>query len=191
MYDVHFLCAMMMLKHNHTEPVYVTSMLDKTKQYNVNADIKCCEKESKFTFFAEDIYTDDIAKFITEYDNFVKTKQSNFFFTSNIVNMAKIFKCYYKKCYNEYFEKDIQIKTNISNDFDLEKIYENFMKTKDMLCKLLCDAYLSCTYKDVITIYHSYLDFYLNSFGCVNSFKIYTESSIIGKEVNDCISFIN
>ena len=36
------------------------------------------------------------------------------------------------------------------------------MEKKDILCKLLCDTYLSCTYTDVIKLYHSYLDFYLD-----------------------------
>ena len=40
-YDIHFLSTLMMLKHDHIEPIYLSSMLDKTQKYNVNSDIKC------------------------------------------------------------------------------------------------------------------------------------------------------
>jgi hypothetical protein len=112
----------------------------------------------KFNFFMEDIYTDDLALFIIEYDIFVRTEQSDFFFKANMANMAILLVKYHMRAFDPYFSKN-------SITFDFEHVHRTFSEYRQRLLTLLTKAYQTCNYADVIPVYQLYLTFYTAAFG--------------------------
>ena len=112
-YDIHVLTSIMSIMHDYNDPVIYNYKQSETTntliKIDANKDIKCCDETdpTRLKFFMEDIYTEDLDKFIEEYDNFIKTKQSSFFYKSNVANIAMLFKCYYKRCFDEYIKKKL------------------------------------------------------------------------------------
>jgi hypothetical protein len=138
LYDEHFLCAIMSIVHNWTE-----------------------KKTSKF--FMEDIYTDDLNYFMEEYDRFVLARQSDFFFKSNVANIAKLLQLYQERGFDTYFQThSSQSGLKVLN---VDHIWQEFQKEKLSLVKVLIKAYGSCQYRDVIAVYSAYLTFYNNAIG--------------------------
>lgn len=167
-YDIRVLTSIMSIIHDYTKPVSYTLG---TKTINANRDISCCDKKdkdgnidkTKLEFFMEDFYCDDLNKFIEEYDNFIKKKKSYFFYKSNIANIALLFKCYYKRCFDAYFKKKLRnnIKTsNETSNIALDTIFNKFNEVKQNLINALIKAYKTCKYVDVCELYLLYLDFY-------------------------------
>ena len=166
-YDIRVLTSIMAIMHDYEKPVNY-SLGEKT--INANRPISCCKKaeDNKLQFFAEDFYCDDLNKFSEEYDKFInsETKQSDFFYKSNIANIALLFKCYYKRCFDEYFKIDFKKKTFMNSIFNhikkenLDTIFIEFKNYKDLLIRCLIQAYKTCVYEDVCDLYVNYLNFY-------------------------------
>jgi hypothetical protein len=111
-----------------------------------------------FNFFMEDIYTEDLAVFISEYDIFIRTEQSDFFFKANMANIAILLVKYHLRAFDPYFRQ-------FSIDLDLEHVHRTFSEYRPELITLLTKAYQTCTYADVIPVYQLYLTFYTAALG--------------------------
>ena len=165
-YDIRVLTSIMSIIHDYNKPVIYVN--DKNKNVDANRDISCCDKKdtNKIQFYMEDFYCDDLNKFSEEYDNFIKTKQSYFFYKSNIANIALLFKCYYKRCLDKYIKIDFKNKSFLNSIFnhikqqDLNNIFKAFQNQKKELIDSLIKAYETCIYNDVCDLYLSYLNFY-------------------------------
>lgn len=172
-YDITVLCAVMNIMFDYKQAVQYTYHDNKNELKETNANnlnIKCCNEtlldkdknEVKLGFFIEDMYCEDLNKFIEEYDNFMKdeTYTSRFFYESNIANIALLFKCYYNRCFDDYLK--IYKKKIIKENF-IDTVFKTFKDNKDLLLKQLVKAYNSCYYNDIIDLYTKFLTFYKNS----------------------------
>ena len=181
-YDITILCALMNIMFDYKKPVmyYVKESETKTLINANNIYIKYCDKiklknkknnenKNSFTFFNEDIYCEDLNLFISEYDKFINhsDNKSEFFFKSNIANIALLFKCYYNQCFDDYLslnESKLTFnKDNKLGHFNDLKTY--FLNDKKNLLNVLLKAYISCSYQDVCNLYIAYLNFYKLSIG--------------------------
>lgn len=171
-YDLCFLCSVMCILHNYTEPVYYS--VSKKIIKNANDDVKCCDEKKKhrLQFFMEDFYIDDLTKFIKEYDDFIVSdeKISIFLFQSNIVNISMLLKCYQRRCFDEFFktatsysDKRLHIKDQSLADKSLEDLFTIFNEYKLILIECLITAYSTFKYDDLCTLYINYLHFYNDS----------------------------
>ena len=175
-YDIHLLCSIMSIKFNYNDAVNITI---NDSVINVNRMVRCCDKDTNkeelLSYYKEDIYTDDLTIFIREYDKFLETKKSEFFFKSNITNISRLLKCHYHKCFDDYYKKMEQFKKikNMNKFVSkggeeikkiLEYIFITFNKLKTKLITLLITAYNSCSYIDVCKLYISYIEFYYEEY---------------------------
>jgi len=120
--------------------------------------------KKRLQFFREDIYEMSPSEIIEEYEEFVKEGFSTKFFKANVVNIAILIECYDRGCFNESFIKIGKIKKS-----DIEKIFNDisvsFTKYKSNLIKLLINAYLTCSYKDICELYKGFLICYRDTYG--------------------------
>ena len=104
----------------------------------------------------------DMTEFYRQYDEFVINQRSSFFFQSNLINMARTLLCYYTGCLDRYYrEGDHSVfnKNKLNNSFR-DAIRKGFKDNKDALVRILCKAYDSFHYKDVLAMYRAYIEFY-------------------------------
>ena len=113
-----------------------------------------------FKFFMEDIFTDDLDLFIREYDIFIRTKQSDFFFKANLANIAILLVNYHQRAFDTYFQQHDQSRT-----LDLDHVWRTFDQFKPALIAVLKKAYRTCHYTDVLQVYRLYLTFYQIALG--------------------------
>ena len=172
-YDIHFLCAIMSIIHDYNDPVnysYKKNINSNTLiKVDANKEVNCCDenkpKDNRLLFFMEDIYTEDLNKFITEYDEFIKTKKSEFFYKSNVTNIAMLFRCYYKRCFDDYIKNQFKSKNNSVKKEELDSIWKTFNDNKKTLIKTMITAYNSCSYEAICNLYSEYLEFYSSTLG--------------------------
>ena len=189
-YDITILCAIMNIMFDYTEPVNYTYIDEKTNKIsnNINANepnVKCCDKtilnteknEVKLPFFTEDIYCEDLNIFIDEYNNFMNDYKSNFFYKSNVANIALLFKCYYKRCFDDYlkyfkYEDKYVLKNNFKDTF-FDDSFLKFKSEKNELLNFLIIAYNTCFYDDICNLYIKYLEFYYKTLGILLKTEVF------------------
>jgi hypothetical protein len=180
-YDITILCALMNIMFDYKKPVmYYVKESETKKLINANnINIKYCDKtklknkknnenKNSFTFFNEDIYCEDLNLFISEYDKFINhsDNKSEFFFKSNIANIALLFKCYYNQCFDDYLSlNENNLTSNKDKLLHFNDLKTVFLNDKKKLLNFLIKAYISCFYHDVCNLYINYLNFYKLSIG--------------------------
>jgi hypothetical protein len=103
-----------------------------------------------------------MAEFYTQYDEFVRTQRSPFFFQSNLINMARTLLCYHRQCLDTYYRqgKKAVFNNNKRTNSVRNGVHRGFEENKDMLVNVLCKAYDTFNYKDILAIYRAYVEFY-------------------------------
>ena len=105
-------------------------------------------------FYLEDIYTDDLDLFSTEYDRFLHGEASQFFFQANIANIALLLRGYHRRDYDAYFRQHSR------GSIDLDRVHTLFQAAKGDLINALTRAYTTFAYADALELYQRYLTFY-------------------------------
>ena len=103
-----------------------------------------------------------MTEFYKQYNELVSTQRSSFFFQSNLINMARTFLCYHRHCLDKYYsegKRAIFSKNKRTNSVKSD-VHRGFEESKDALVSVLCKAYDTFNYKDVLTVYRSYIEFY-------------------------------
>jgi len=222
-YDITVLCAVMNIMFDYIDPVYYKK--ENNEEINANrTDIKCCntefntvDKKDNYTipeggkqlpFFMDDMYCEDLLLFSKNYDEFMKSKTSRFFYESNIANIALLFKCCYNRCFDDYilhneenhkknnnktkkflFKLNFLLKKQNKFKSGLNTIKIKFDLIKKELIIQLIKSYISCYYNDVCDLYIQYLNFYKDTFSQILNNKIDEIDTITKtpKEINDAI----
>lgn len=143
---------------------FITKLEIGVENIDFNKELKL---DHKTFYYMEDCYTNDLELFFHEYDNLLETGKSSFFYRSNLVNIALLFKCFNDRCIDKITEIiDEGFYKNLKSILEkkLDKIFLDFQESKYELINLLLLAYTNFDYTDVKKLYLGYIRFYYDKF---------------------------